>query len=384
MNEKDQKKLKGISYIHILMNAIEKETSVLTVKNFLERLKEIIDSFNYEFLSKDEINNTFIKLSIYIDNIKIKRNEYIEKQRNLKEKSLKIKNKKNIKEEDNDYEYIKDLIKKEDENLEDIQVEITDVIGILLKTHKNQCDYLLQKIINNMIPQFLNSNKVFEIKIAIFLLDDLIEYIGQEKLGYNIWDNIYYLITKLVLNEDNSIRQAAAYGIGIFSLNTKTNFIKYSQGLIESLYKSLSINNTEKNEDYLIAYDNIISAIGKIINYQFNNKIVQKNINQLIEKWIMNLPLKLDESEKIMQNELIVNLFISKRYLIPFNCYSHYFQTLAEIYISKFSNKQIDNQIEMIFINFVNKEDNLKAILAQIYENASYDIKNKLKILAKK
>jgi hypothetical protein len=167
-------------------------------------------------------------------------------------------------------------------------------------------------------------------------------------------------------------------------LNTKTNFIKYSQGLIESLYKSLSINNTEKNEDYLIAYDNIISAIGKIINYQFNDKIVQKNINQLIEKWIMNLPLKLDESEKIMQNELIVNLLISKRYLIPFNCYSHYFQTLAEIYNSKFSNKQIDNQIEMIFINFVNKEDNLKTILAQIYENASYDIKNKLRILARK
>ena len=63
MNDKDQKKLKGISYIHILMNAIEKETSVLTVKNFLERLKEIIDSFNYEFLSKDEINNLFIKLN---------------------------------------------------------------------------------------------------------------------------------------------------------------------------------------------------------------------------------------------------------------------------------------------------------------------------------
>ena len=41
-----------------------------------------------------------------------------------------------------------------------------------------------------------------------------------------------------MLSEDNSIRQAAAYGIGIFSIKTNINFIKYSQGLIENLYKS--------------------------------------------------------------------------------------------------------------------------------------------------
>ena len=167
-------------------------------------------------------------------------------------------------------------------------------------------------------------------------------------------------------------------------MKTNINFIKYSQGLIESLYKSLSLNNIEKNEDYLIAFDNIIAALGKIINYQFNDKIVQENINQLIEKWLMNLPLNYDESEKKQQNELLVNLFISKRYLIPFNFYSHYFQTMAEIYLSKYSDKQIDNQIESIFINFVKKEEKLKNILAQIYENASYDIQNKLNILAKK
>ena len=98
----------------------------------------------------------------------------------------------------------------------------------------------------------------------------------------------------------------------------------------------------------------------------------------------MNLPLKYDEIEKKQQNELMVNLFISKRYLIPFNFYSHYFEVLAEIYLSKYSDKQIDNQIESIFINFVQKEEKLKNLLAQIYENASYDIKNKLNILAKK
>ena len=381
MNDKEQKRLKSLSFIHILINAIEKETSVLIVKNFFERLKEIIDSFDYEFLNKEELNHIFNKLCIYINNIKIKRNECIEKEKNLKEK---MKNKKYIKEEEINQEYINDLIKNEKENLEEIQIEIADIIGILLKTHKKQCDYILGQIINNLIPLYLKSNIAFEIKIALYLLDDLIEYIGQEKLGDDIWEKIYYILIQLVLSEDNSIRQAAAYGIGIFSIKTNINFIKYSQGLIENLYKSLSLNNIEKNEDYLIAFDNIIAALGKIINYQFNDKIVQENINQLIEKWLMNLPLKYDEIEKKQQNELMVNLFISKRYLIPNNFYSHYFEVLAEIYLSKYSDKQIDNQIESVFINFVKKEEKLKNLLAQIYENASYEIKNKLNILAKK
>ena len=155
--------------------------------------------------------------------------------------------------------------------------------------------------------------------MALFLIDDLIEYIGQQKLKQITWDKIYYIIIQLLLSEDNSIRQAAVYGIGIFALHTKESFDKYGKGLIEGVLNCLSFSINLKNEnkigneeDFLLAFDNIISAIGKIINYKFNEKIVQENLNVLIEKWIINLPIKYDESEQELQHERIINLFLKK------------------------------------------------------------------------
>ena len=143
---------------------------------------------------------------------------------------------------------------------------------------------------------------------------------------------IYYIINKYIFSDDYSVKQAAAYGMGIFALQTKNNFSKYGQKLIDNLCKSLNLcikikndNKMESKEDFLISFDNLVAALGKIINVQFNNEIIQNNINDLIEKWIMNLPIKYDESEQGQQHEWIVNFFIYKRNLIPFNCYFHYF-----------------------------------------------------------
>lgn len=385
MPNNEQKKVKSLSYMHIMINAIEKETDALITKNFFERIKEIIDYNNNEFLDRDEINKLFNKFYIFNDNLTIKRNQMIKKQENLTGNLMNIKNK----EESLDKKYMNELIKNEIENIENIQIEICDVIGILFKTHKNKCEQIIEQIINNIIPSYLNSKDNFKIKISLYLIDDLIEYIGQEKLGNIFWEIIYNIIIRYILNEDNSIRQAAAYGIGIFSLHTKNDFIKYGQGLLENLYNALSLsiniknnNKIDNKEDFLISFDNIVAALGKIIHYQFNSEIVEDRINELIEKWLMNLPIKYDESEKELQHEWMTNLFFFKRDLIPMNCYSHYFESLAEIYRTKYSSQKIDNQIEVIFTNFVKKEEELRIILAKIYENSSNDIKNKFNILA--
>ena len=389
MHNNEQKRNKRFIFINILINAIEKETDSLTTKNFFVNIKEILDSFNEEFLKQEDINKLFKKLCEFIDNIKIKRNQLLQKKKSLQEKILI--NKKKNKEELDDAQYMSDLIINDIGNLEDIQTEITEILGIFLKTHKNQSDHIIEKIFNNIIPSYLNSNNNFEIKMALFLSDDLLEYIGQQKLGDIIWEKIYYILTQLILTEDNSIRQAASYGIGIFALYTKKDFNKYGKGLIESILKSLSFSVNLKNnnkigneEDYFLAFDNIISAIGKIINYKFHENIVQDNLNELIEKWIMNLPIKYDESEQELQHEWMVNLFISKRDIIPIHCYPYYFEVLSEIYQTKYSNQKIDNQIEIIFMNYVKKETILKNILAQIYEKGTDCIKNKLNILAQK
>ena len=378
-NNKDKKSL---SYINILLLMIDKETEESNVKNYLEQLKEIIDNNDFEFLNISQLNFLFDKLYNFVKNLGIKRNQLIEK-KNLKEINQSLK-----KEEFNDENYNGNS-KQEIDNLEEIQTEIFDIFGILLKTHFNKCNYILDQIINNIIPNFLKSEKSFEIKLALDICDDLILYLGQEKLIENIWDSLYELLIKYISNKDDIIRQISAYGIGIFAQKTIINFTKYSKGLIDSLLQALfyslkikEAQNKEEDVDFFMALDNIVAAIGKIIFYHYDDIMVKDRLNNLITNWIINLPLSWDESEWINQHEWMVNLFINKKDLIPINCYEHYFQTLTDLYKTKFSNNNIDKNIENIFINYVKKDEQLLHILSEIYENASPDIKAKLSILA--
>ena len=55
----NKKKMKSFAYINILINANEKETDSLTTKYFFISIKEIIESFNEEFLSQEELIKSF-------------------------------------------------------------------------------------------------------------------------------------------------------------------------------------------------------------------------------------------------------------------------------------------------------------------------------------
>ena len=200
---------------------------------------------------------------------------------------------------------------------------------------------------------------------------------------------MYKIVTQLVVNKDTATRQAAAYGIGNFARFTTKNFDNYSKGLIDSLYNAMNIKNDEDEEEdeeynsFGMSFDNMVSALGKIINYQSNSSIVQAGLNELITKWIMNLPIKYDEVEQEQQHEWLVDLFLVKRQLINENCYPHYFETLSKIYESKNSNEKINEKIKTIFNNFVKAEDKLKQVVDKIYESSQDDVKRKLEKLIK-
>ena len=380
ISNQEIKMQKGKKYISLLIKMIEKETDNHVCEKFFKHLREVIENGG-QILNKTELNELFSKIAEIFGNLKIKRDKLIEK-----------KNKKNKKhkDDDEDDEHIEDLIEEDIKQLEDIQEEIADNMGILLKTHKQISEEIISKLIKEIIPNYFNSQNMFEVKMSLSISDDLIEFIGQDMLGNETWNFMYQIITKLVTVNDASIRQAASYGIGNFAKFTTNNFDNYSKGLIDSLYNAMNIkdNTKEKDEDeeyneYGLAFDNMVSALGKIINYQFNSTIVQAGLNDLITKWILNLPIKYDETEQEQQHEWLADIFINKRELIPDNCYEHYFSTLARIYNTKMSNDNINKKISTIFNEYVKKEDKLKQIVDLIYNKPNTDdvIKNKLKKL---
>ena len=376
---------KGKLYIITLVKAIEEETVDDVCLKFFIRLREVIENSG-QILNKNELNELFDKIAKFFEDLKTKRNKLI--------KRKKEKNKKH-KDDDEDDENLKDLIDDDIQNLEDIQEEIADTMGILLKTHKQISGEMVNKLINQIIPTYFKSENMFDVKMSLNIADDLIEYIGQDMLGNETWNFMYEIITKLVTDKDATKRRAASYGIGNFAEFTTNNFDNYAQGLINALYNAMNIKDTENNNknnnaeeeeeeeenEYGLAFDNMVVALGKIINYQFNSKIVQSSINDIITKWIMNLPIKYDEVEQEQQHEWLVDMFLNKRNLIPQNCYMHYFAVLAKIYNSKASNENINKKINKIFNEYVKKEDMLKQVVDSLYNNPNTDeiIKNKLK-----
>ena len=376
LNDNNQRKEKGILYIKTLINAIEKEIDYHTCQKMFINLRKVIDNSGM-ILEKNELNELFNKIMNFFENLEKKRLNLISK-----------KDKKNIKkrspDDDSDDENLNELIDEDIESIENIQSEIADTIGILFKTHKPISDDIIKIILQNVLPKYINSTSNFELKMGLYITDDLIEYLGQEILN-NVWNDLYNLITNLCKKDDCEIRQSASYGIGVFAKFTNNNFDNYCEGLLNALKEGMNFKYNEDNDDeyyFGLAFDNIIASFGKIMFYHFDSKIVQKYINELVNIWINNLPLKYDNSEGEQQHEWLCDVFLLKREIIPEKCYNQMFKNLIIIYNSKYSNSKINQKIIQIF-NIVKNDNNLKNIVQQIYDSCEQNIKVKLEILSK-
>jgi hypothetical protein len=76
-----------------------------------------------------------------------------------------------------------EVIKEENKNEYDLQLSIAEIIGIIFKTHGPLCGNLLQELFTNILPPALSSEEKQKTKFALFLLDDMVEFLGPELLG---------------------------------------------------------------------------------------------------------------------------------------------------------------------------------------------------------
>jgi hypothetical protein len=219
--------------------------------------------------------------------------------------------------------------------------------------------------------------------MAIYIADDMIEFLGMEKL-VNIWTDLFKLLVTMMDKEDHVLRQAAAYGGGVFAQYTTQNFDMYALDLLKGLKEAMKYKPKDEDdeEDWGLAHDNIIAGIGKVIFYHHDCQIVKDNMSDLVENWIINLPLKYDVLEAEKQHEWLSNMVLLKRELIPIKCLPHSFKALVKIYKAKISNDVTNEKIEQIF-NEVKNNQELKTIVEGVYQSAENKVKKKLEKLIK-
>ena len=138
-----------------------------------------------------------------------------------------------------------DNIKQNIEGAEDIITAFSDAIGALFKTHKEYCMEIAGKMVNDVLPKyFKNTATNFEKKMGLFIMDDMIEFLGQELLSA-IWNDIFKILLQYVENNSCEIRQAASYGLGQFITNTKNNYEIYAKDCLDILFRALKVEMNE-------------------------------------------------------------------------------------------------------------------------------------------
>lgn len=96
----------------------------------------------------------------------------------------------------------KDEIKEENE----LQCSLVEILGLLFKTHKLHCRPLVDKVLNEILPKLTNTTDKAKQKFLLYILDDMIEYLGPEFLGFEIFHQVVGEVCKFAQSPNAAIR----------------------------------------------------------------------------------------------------------------------------------------------------------------------------------
>ena len=378
----DQAKLSQClkNYLSILVGAAETETENEVVSDLLQSVNDCITGHD-KTLSQEEVNQLFYKLFLIFD--KVEKNRInLNKEKGAKEIDYE-KKKAEPKDEDIDEdnyedEMALDNIKEGIEGVEEIITSFSDAIGAIFKTHKDYSMEIAKKMVTDVLPKYFQENSSnFEKKMGLFILDDMVEFLGQELLE-QIWTDISKTLIAYVDNPASEIRQAASYGLGEFIKHTNKGYSNYSEDILKILYKGLEITSDgQTTEEYQSAQDNIVTALGKLIKWRYKE---YPNLKEIIEKWLNNLPIEGDISESAGQHDLLCDcvmkspdmIFGDKNKNVP-----KIIRILCKVYDSKYSNKDVDKKIQTI-ISEMKKNPDLMACIPEAKKNTTKKVQARI------
>lgn len=184
--------------------------------------------------------------------------------------------KENMEGEEDDHLDEEDLmvLKEENKNEHQLQLDLGEIIGVLFKTHKDYCQNLAQKLITQILPEVAKHETKQKQKFLLFILDDMIEFLGPNFLG-----PVYPQIVQQVCTYTNSkyaaIRQASVYGIGMVAQHGGEAFAPLKDLCLGSIKHAIEYSmdgsvkeKKSKATQFYHARDNAIAALGKVLQYQ--------------------------------------------------------------------------------------------------------------------
>ena len=380
-------------YIIEIITQVLKEKDYSVIISHLDSIRDIIKSVKI-FLNTNEINEISDKIFTLFNEIEKNRKSLLEEKaeavKEFEEEKKTGDNKINSDDEDED-ESQKELMEDIEDKIgevENVMTSLSDFFSALFETHKNLTLELVDKIIKTYLPKFLSdSSSNFEKLLGLLLLGDMAEFLNQELLSA-IWGDICKILIKYSPHPNYEIRNAACYGLGVFSQFTTKDFITYGKDVISAIINVINLPidkklpKTEK-ENLKFARDNAISALCKVIKY--HGQEFPDELNTLLDLWINSMPIKQDKEEAKINNKFLLDILNKEPNKILGENNKNLGKIIvifAEAYQTQGSSNTMDKEIEKLAEGIKNNPE-YSNILNETIKNQKDKCKNKIKAIFK-
>uniref|UniRef100_A0A2P2MRU0 Importin beta-3 n=2 Tax=Rhizophora mucronata TaxID=61149 RepID=A0A2P2MRU0_RHIMU len=191
-----------------------------------------------------------------------------------------------------------ELIREENEQEEEVFDQVGEILGTLIKTFKASFLPFFDELSSYLTPMWGKDKTADERRIAICIFDDVAEQCREAALKY--YDTYLPFLLEACNDENPDVRQAAVYGLGVCAEFGGSVF-KHLVGEALARLDVVIQDPSAKQPDNVMAYDNAVSALGKICQHH-RDRI---NSAQVIPAWLNCLPITGDLIEaKVVHEQL--------------------------------------------------------------------------------
>lgn len=161
------------AYSNNILDAMESETETECLIAQCQAIKDIIDEAGEGLLQAESVDMFSAKLFEFLKQSenRIKENDKYEADNQEGDEEDKL--------DDEDLA----VLKEENKNENELQIALAEILGVLFKTHKEHCGKLVQKLISEVLPEAAKSETKHKQKFVLFILDDMVEFLGPDFLG---------------------------------------------------------------------------------------------------------------------------------------------------------------------------------------------------------
>ncbi|XP_049403546.1 uncharacterized protein LOC125867161 [Solanum stenotomum] len=217
-----------------------------------------------------------------------------------------------------------ELLREENEQEEEVFDQVGEILGTLIKTFKATFLPFFDELSSYLVPMWGKDKTAEERRIAICIFDDVAEQCREAALKY--YDTYLPFLLEACNDESPDVRQAAVYGLGVCAEHGGSAFKSLVGEALSRLYVVLRHPNAVQPEN-IMAYDNAVSALGKICNFHRDSI----DSAQVIPAWLNYLPIKDDLIEaKVVHDQLCSMVERSDRELLGPN--NEYLPKIVQIF----------------------------------------------------